>query len=221
LLQLFRSFQVINVPTISFFNDFDDILTLETTLFGFVVVTPDIIGEPLGIIYGKHEVLNNALKQQQQGDQSPDRDEHEATFNSPLSGDQPTAVVKLVQNADDGGTKQQSSQIDNNSQPLDSIPRSTLEQIQKRYQWNDEQMQRVLETFRQETKQQQQLPPIEGAWTPHQKLNFIVYVIMISVMIYVLNQEYGNFFGVLMAQFFPREAKLLGITFQDSPNPQR
>lgn len=101
----------------------------------------------------------------------------------------------------------------NHASPVECIPKSTLEQIQKRYGWNDEQMLRVLETFRQQTIQGQSTPaPVQGGWSPHAKLNFIVYVIMISVMIFVMNQEYGNIFVVLMAKFFPREAKLLGMT---------
>jgi hypothetical protein len=50
-----------------------------------------------------------------------------------------------------------------------------------------------------------------AGWTPHQKMNFVVYVILISVALLVLNCEYGGVFSKLARIYFPREASALGL----------
>ena len=51
-----------------------------------------------------------------------------------------------------------------------------------------------------------------SAWTPHQKLNFAVYLAMFAVTLIVLDNIYGGFVTTWFRIYFPREASFLGFT---------
>ena len=54
----------------------------------------------------------------------------------------------------------------------------------------------------------------DSGWTPHQKLNTIVYLAMIIVSILILNHEYNGAFSVWIYHYlFPREATFLHELF--------
>jgi hypothetical protein len=50
-----------------------------------------------------------------------------------------------------------------------------------------------------------------GGWTPHRRLNFIVYIILVSGAFLVLDREYGGILTVWLRMHFPREAATLGF----------
>ncbi len=85
----------------------------------------------------------------------------------------------------------------------DQIPPEELEQIRKKFRLTVEQMKQVVETARQQIT--------SSSWTPHQKLNTMVYVSMLSVLVYVLNRDYGNLAIIWFVQTFPKEAHTLGL----------
>jgi hypothetical protein len=89
----------------------------------------------------------------------------------------------------------------------DQIPPEELEQVRKKFRLTPEQMKQVVETSRQQAAQQ----ITSSSWTPHQKLNTVVYVIMLSVLVYVLNRDYGNLATIWFVQTFPKEAHTLGL----------
>ena len=49
------------------------------------------------------------------------------------------------------------------------------------------------------------LPEQLDGWTPHRKLNLIVYCILISATAVFLNYEYGGFLSVYLRHYFGRE----------------
>jgi hypothetical protein len=51
----------------------------------------------------------------------------------------------------------------------------------------------------------------DGGWTPHRRLNYIVYIILISGAFLVLDREYGGILSVWLRMHFPREAATLGF----------
>jgi hypothetical protein len=51
----------------------------------------------------------------------------------------------------------------------------------------------------------------EQGWTPHKRLNFIVYIILMSGAFIVLDREYGGILTVWLRLHFPREAAALGF----------
>ena len=48
-------------------------------------------------------------------------------------------------------------------------------------------------------------------WSPHGQLNAAVYLVLIGVTLYILNQEYKGIFVDGLTRFFPKEAALLGV----------
>jgi hypothetical protein len=51
----------------------------------------------------------------------------------------------------------------------------------------------------------------DGGWTPHRRLNVIVYIILVSGAFIVLDREYGGILSVWLRVHFPREAATLGF----------
>ena len=47
------------------------------------------------------------------------------------------------------------------------------------------------------------------SWSPHARMNFVVYVILIGTTLYILNQDYPGILEDVGKQYFPREAALL------------
>jgi hypothetical protein len=70
-------------------------------------------------------------------------------------------------------------------------------------------MEKVLERSREEARTGSAHQ--EESWTPHKKLNAGVYVIMISLMIYFFNRDYGNIVTHSFIRLFPKEAAILGL----------
>ena len=63
-----------------------------------------------------------------------------------------------------------------------------------------------------DSKPQQEIEESEDSgWTPHQKLNRAVYVILIGIVIAVFNAEYGGLVTTFFRHYFPREAAALGF----------
>jgi hypothetical protein len=50
-----------------------------------------------------------------------------------------------------------------------------------------------------------------GGWTPHRRLNFVVYIILVSGAFLVLDREYEGILTVWLRMHFPREAATLGF----------
>lgn len=48
------------------------------------------------------------------------------------------------------------------------------------------------------------------AFTPYQKMNFVVYAIIFVVSGVILDREYGGMLGVWLRFYFPKEAAILG-----------
>ena len=88
----------------------------------------------------------------------------------------------------------------------DDIPEEELERIRKRFRLTHEQMARVMKLSKEEATMDQ-----KSYLTPHQRMNRMVYTIMILVLIYILNRDYGNIVLVWLLQMFPTEAKVLGL----------
>ena len=63
-------------------------------------------------------------------------------------------------------------------------------------------------------------PNRPSEWTPHQQLNFAVYLVLVTVAILVLNHEYGNLFSVYLQHYFPREAAVFGLKEQQQGQQQ-
>lgn len=72
-------------------------------------------------------------------------------------------------------------------------------------------MEKALELSRREARTGSAHQEESSSWTPYQKLNAGVYVIMISVMIYFFNRDYGNIVTHSFIRFFPKEAAILGL----------
>ncbi|CAJ1960682.1 unnamed protein product [Cylindrotheca closterium] len=89
----------------------------------------------------------------------------------------------------------------------DSIPKEELERIRKRFRMTPQQMTRVVALSKAEGTQD----PKYSSLTPHQQLNRMVYLVMIMVLIYILNRDYGNVVLVWFVQIFPKEAEILGL----------
>jgi hypothetical protein len=96
------------------------------------------------------------------------------------------------------------------SWPGDEILPEKLETIRKKFRLTPQQMEKVLEQSREEARTGSSAHQ-EESWTPHQQLNAGVYVIMISVMIYFFNRDYGNIVTHSFIRFFPKEAAILGL----------
>jgi hypothetical protein len=105
--------------------------------------------------------------------------------------------------------QQKPSAKQDSSWPGDEIPPEQLETIRKKFHLTPQQMGKVLERSREEARTGSAHQ--EESWTPHQKLNACVYVIMISVMIYFFNRDYGNIVTHSFIRFFPKEAAILGL----------
>ena len=50
-----------------------------------------------------------------------------------------------------------------------------------------------------------------SSWSPHGQMNFVVYLFLIGVTLYLLSLEYKGSVAYGFAYFFPKEAALLGI----------
>lgn len=144
-------------------------------------------GKPLGISYGKADnVLGETLK----------------------DVDSPVSTPKDV-----GNTTQESSPKDTSSSSSssewagDKIPKEQLEKLQKRFKLTDEQMKQVMQKSKQEYQGEGNIDP--GAF--HRQLNLLVYVIIISVLVYVINRDYKDFISFWFARYFPVEARTLGM----------
>ena len=61
------------------------------------------------------------------------------------------------------------------------------------------------------TSRQEAVSNHSPSWTPHQTLNFATYCIMFLVLLYILEQEYGNVASIWFIQTFPKEAYTLGL----------
>lgn len=83
----------------------------------------------------------------------------------------------------------------------DNIPKDELEKIRKQFRLTHSQMREVIEASQNEA----------NIVTPHQKLNRMVYVCLFTILIYVLNRDYGNIVTKWLILSFPKEARILRI----------
>jgi hypothetical protein len=118
----------------------------------------------------------------------------------------------------DASTEQQQQQ---QQQPWegDQIPAQDLERLRKKLDLTPEQMKRVMETSRNQAMGggvRNDDGGGGGSWTPHQKLNTLVYLILFGILIHVVNRDYGNLATVWFVRMFPKEAKTLGIFYPTS-----
>lgn len=88
----------------------------------------------------------------------------------------------------------------------DNIPEEELERIRKRFRLTHEQMAEVMNVSKEEATLNQ-----TSYLTPHQRMNRTVYLIMILVLIYILNRDYGNLVLIWLVRMFPKEAQVLGL----------
>jgi hypothetical protein len=51
----------------------------------------------------------------------------------------------------------------------------------------------------------------DEGWTPHRKMNFVVYIVIFSVAYFILDREYGGFLTIWLRMYFPRESAALGF----------
>jgi hypothetical protein len=91
----------------------------------------------------------------------------------------------------------------------DVVPSEAIENLRKKFDLTPTQMKTVMETSRKQYLSQNY---DDDSWTPHQKLNVLVYGIMFSVLVFVVNRDYGNIVSIWFATRFPKEAAVLGIT---------
>lgn len=105
--------------------------------------------------------------------------------------------------------QQKPSSKQDSSWPGDEIPLEQLESIRKKFRLSPQRFQKVLEQSREEDRTGSAHQ--EESWTPHQKLNACVYVIMISVIIYFFNRDYESIVTHSFIRFFPKEAAILGL----------
>lgn len=119
------------------------------------------------------------------------------TANGPQSEEEQETVGKVKSALEKGASSWEG----------DNIPQEALERIRKQFRLTPKQMDRVMELSKAEATRNPRSPSA----TPHQQLNRMVYLIMFMVLIYVLNQEYGNVVFVWFVQIFPKEAQILGL----------
>lgn len=93
----------------------------------------------------------------------------------------------------------------------ENIPLEELERIRKRFRLTPHQMTRVMEQSKEQSTLQAGNSGSKSITTPHQTLNRLMYLCMFMVLGYILNRDYGNILIVWLFQFFPKEAKLLGL----------
>jgi hypothetical protein len=105
----------------------------------------------------------------------------------------------------------------------DYIAPKLLERLRQTLHLTEEQMKLVLDTSRRQamhnnTKKKDQddsdytsSDMAEEEWTPHQVLNRMIYVILMALLMYIANRDYGNVVTVWFITWFPREAATLGI----------
>jgi hypothetical protein len=105
----------------------------------------------------------------------------------------------------------------------DYIAPKVLERLRQTLHLTEEQMKLVLDTSRRQamhnnTKRKDHdgsdytsSDVDEEEWTPHQVLNRMVYVILMALLMYIANRDYGNVVTVWFITWFPREAATLGI----------
>jgi hypothetical protein len=122
--------------------------------------------------------------------------------------------------AEKSSREQQHILKDDSTKPWegDQITTQDLERLGKKLDLTPEQMNRVMETSRRQAMGGGVHDYDRGgSWTPHQKLNTLVYVILFGILIHVVNRDYGNLATVWFVRIFPKEAKTLGIFY---PTPQ-
>jgi hypothetical protein len=108
----------------------------------------------------------------------------------------------------DDGSKKHTPGKSNKAWDGDQIPPDQLEVIRKRFRLTEAQMEQVLQNAKKEADGGS---IIANDWTPHQKLNAMVYIIIIALLVFVLNRDYGNIVTFWFVRWFPKEATTLGI----------
>ena len=113
---------------------------------------------------------------------------------------------------------------ENKTDPFD-LPPNQIEKIRKTFRLTHAQMEEVLDESRRQhnNNNNNNDEGIGGmgssllsssslsSWTPHQKMNGLAYLLMLSVLVYVLNRDYGNVVTIWFVQTFPKEARTLGL----------
>jgi hypothetical protein len=106
----------------------------------------------------------------------------------------------------------------------DYIAPRVVERLRQTLHLTEEQMKLVLDTSRRQAMQNHikknddhgdsdftRSEVDEEGWTPHQVLNRMVYFILVALLMYIANRDYGNVVTVWFITWFPREANTLGI----------
>lgn len=86
-----------------------------------------------------------------------------------------------------------------------NIPQEALYEVRKQYGLTTEQIKQAIEDARREARTE------TSAWNVHRVLNSIVYIIILSFLVYVLNRDYDKFVVFWFGRFFPKEAETLGL----------
>ena len=129
--------------------------------------------------------------------------------------------AKKPSSNDNDNNNKKKKEKENKTDPFD-LPPNQIEKIRKTFRLTHAQMEEVLD----ESRRQHNNNNDEGigamgssllsssslsSWTPHQKMNGLAYLLMLSVLVYVLNRDYGNVVTIWFVQTFPKEARTLGL----------
>lgn len=121
----------------------------------------------------------------------------------------------------DNDNNNKKKEKENKTDPFD-LPPNQIEKIRKTFRLTHAQMEQVLDVSRRQHNNNND-EGIGGmgssllsssslsSWTPHQKMNGLAYLLMLSVLVYVLNRDYGNVVTIWFVQTFPKEARTLGL----------
>merc|ERR1719232_769706 len=170
-------------------------------------------GEPMGICYGpsfdendpiglKKEAYNNISKEEKisNGKMNPNKVmNHDTKENNNTNED----------NVDDDNETSAKKATDA-SWPGDSLDQSKIIRIQSIFKLSDDQMNDVLkmskeEAFNKRNNNYDDIISLES------KVNWVVYIVLFALLIYILNRDYGNIVTWLFIRTFPKEAKLLRL----------
>jgi hypothetical protein len=154
-------------------------------------------GEPLGIPYGKFASNSEENKKEVDPNELPKEELKALATNT-------TRATKTSNTA--------SATKSNNTTEWagDKIPKEHLGKLQKKFKLTDDQMMQVMEKSKREHQTGIVLPPSHQD-TFHRDLNMLVYVVIISVLVYVVNRDYKDFLSFWFARYFPVEAGTLGL----------
>ena len=122
-----------------------------------------------------------------------------------------TKKVNNLRSYGDNTTDNSNSKSNSSEWVGDRIPRQDLERIRKRFKLTPEQMELVMQQSRDQYQSDAREMAHQDTWTPHQRLNAMVYTVLIGSLIYVGNRDYGNIVTQWFIQLFPKEAGVLGL----------